>query len=501
MFCDELPSPFKRQLLERRRVIPIPIGQLSGGRKHADAFLWLFKRLAEDPAVATVNWNRPPDIVAHESKTVAAFREPWSNKDAGPKVWIETALRWRDNRKQYEGWEVLHKAAIDRLWTSTQFWLRDLNSPTAEQWTIQEKVLVLRELAWRLGRCLQPLPDRIVTDVIDPAIESFESADFGADQTVLFGHSNKKQVSVRELQSDVLAIRLELVRHAREIGDSVRFDNLCETVQENELCTGTHRSFLTHQNVLLLFAQSKYEEARALLLSWQTHGVSAIWTVRKSGLLLELGEVDAASELLIGLANELTLRRSDPSIDFGQRSMEGLTLHLLLCCKQHYETNKKAIAKGTGTHTKPRDDWSVKVVDSTKRESLVASDAEVTRAESGRSELSSELVEEGDIRQRLLELRPLGCDPQELVTWLTAVTESTPDVGNRPEKTDSFDVGRTLISFPSSNIDEFTNTYRALRFIEDAGLPLSIHGVIPINVTQKMFVNAAAHISPTVIAN
>lgn len=448
MFCGRAPHQFQRKMLEGRRIIPIPICDLSGEHEFAPAFEWLLTELAKDPAADAVEWNCAPTTVA----TSKVCHEPWEPSfPSEANAWIELAMIWRNNRKNYRGWEPLHSNGVDGLWESTCFWMQHANA--AMEGPVVDKLVVARELTWRLARALRPLPDDLVTDFIDPILEEFDSHDLGEIDPVVLRDSKESRIAVDDLRHDRIAIGLELVRHAREIGDFERFYRIAGDL-EDTVSTPDDLSFIEHQRCLMLLSRMQSTTARQLLIEWDTHQASPIWTIRRAGLLMELGEVDRAVDLLIDLVNIVTLRRHRTSINYGLRSIEGLALYLLSLGQQQLDTRRFSAAENS------RDDVSLK-----------------------------------EIWRRLGELRQLGCDPRELGKKLELSAQGIRLAQREAETKDSFNVGQRSVTYPGWNLNEYTTTYRTLRFIEDTGMPISIHGVVSIKVAEKMFLPAADHVA------
>ncbi|EAQ81103.1 hypothetical protein DSM3645_21067 [Blastopirellula marina DSM 3645] len=448
LFCLNEPKHFQRRLLEERHVIPIPLTRVSQKENLKDALKWVLNFLAQEPSLANVAWNRPPDVVAEKSE---------ANEQTSPtKIkHIDVCKIWKKNRLKYGGWNILHIEGIKRLWIDTQFWLRYtryISNSTHEIW---QRVFFSRELTWRMSTCLHPLFDSIVFNNIDPML-----IEVNAMNETQIGEACRSHPS---FLLDVFAIRCELLRHAREIGDSKRFEVLYRAIESDELKDENIQNFLFYQHALLLLGQLKAKEAQQIISNWNTNSDS-IWSIRKAGLLLELGNFSTAIELLNELANELTVYRSSRNVDLRARSAEGLVLFLLSACDQFQTANSRTPLLS-------------KRFDPTKKDS------------------ENEMIGEGDIQRRLRELRPLGCDPRPLLQNLRDSLKTRHEFKDIRTVKASFDIGSETIDYRLSDVDEMTDTYRALRFIEDSGIPLQIHGVIPLTITAKVFENATHHIS------
>ena len=310
--ADDLTT-FQRRLLEDRRIIPIPIRDLAGEKESfSQAYAWLFDALRFPPGgPPTPSWNIRPRYVTREADPSIAD-EPWNRSGDGAVQWVDTAAIWRKHRLQYKGWHVLHRDGIERIWTSTEFWLSDLSAKVAADWSAAEAVFILSELAWRCARALVPLPDTVVFEILDAALARYRDwrADLKEDETSLRGTANELKISLKELDIAAFRIRLELLRHAREIGMGTRFKQIeqevcfsLKTTLATEIPDATH--FVEQQRILFLLAQFNHEEARTRLAKWDTSAADPIWSIRKAGLCLECGLRDEGPQLVFTVLSSI----------------------------------------------------------------------------------------------------------------------------------------------------------------------------------------------------
>jgi hypothetical protein len=490
-------KPFQRKLLEQRNIIPIPILRISDCERYSDAFAWLFRELAKPLDPPTAAWNTGPNFVSSSANSDSHTSEPSGMAQVDKEAWLGAAVDWRRHRFEYKGWHVLYRSGITQLWRRTEFWLGRLSRKTVEDWEPYERIFVLRELLWRTAHALQPIPDKLVEHVIDFSLEEYVRWRSGrAAEAANQSTSAAVSLDPTELDEAYTYILLELLRHAREIGDALRFDSIKARV-ETELdgaSFGENRSerhFVRHQTALRMLSRFEHDLARAALRKWETNNADDIWTIRRAGLMLECGERALGTMLLTKVLNRVTSMRSGTEIDYPLRSAEGLALHLLWYCSQ---LEAIGAARGrrpaNGKSPPARGSWigndeSAGELHGVK--STSPSDADVGGTDNDRSALP----EESAIRRRLKELGNLGCDPYEILDWLRLQNEERMPPKPADEDRDSYDDLQGSRSFNMGTPNSLLNAYRAIRFIEEAGLPPTIHGALPVNVCQTLFNNAA----------
>lgn len=437
MFCRELPTSFKCQLMEERNVTPVPIGFLSGKESFFDAYQWLLNRLCEGHFVANASIV-PRDISSTSSSIFKAAIE-WR------KTRLESASRWRLRNPDEMTW----------FWHLTKEWILELSKESFATLPSWKKIFVLREIYWRVSHCLMPMFDDDVIKVVEPALAAYEAE----KNNYKLEFDDDLPVSAEELEECVAFLRLELLRHAREIGDAERFEEISELINDSSpdeegVCFGTYQRCLFHQG---RFEQSRTLEA---LQNWRTESAAPIWTIRKAGLLLELGELDHATEILIELSNELSTDYRTPNIDFTARSTEGLALYLLYCCKQAISFLR----------TEPENE-----------NELDLKDKDIGQ------------FDDMEIGRRLDELNNLDCDPRRLLEQFEFTIAKNESLESASQKSDAFDLGAT--SFNNKSLPDISQAYQAMRFIDDAGLPIAVRASIGVSVAKKLFHDAALRIA------
>ncbi len=488
LFATDTLKPFQRQLLEERRIIPIPIKEISGKESFHDAYRWLFDRLKVAPQPKRASWNIGPLYVIGDNDA-SVENEPFSPSRDKPKAWIDAALKWRQHRRQYRGWHVLYREGINRLWTHTRLWLNSLTQELAAIWSPSEAMLIFRELTWRCATALVPLPDDLVSGWLDPAIERYDKwRETKKDDDAIAVGEHGTQIGLSELDACRLRLCLELIRHAREIGDTKRLSRLLEKgdslLRPPEFPeTSDARSFIEHQRILLLLGNLDHEHARTRLEQWDTSTASPIWAVRRAGLCLECGLLDLGRNLTRQSLRSIRQNPVTYETDFQSLSTEGLARFLQWCLGRSARLDAPS-KPGVPVESK---------LDSTRSSRQGLKEDKTEGARNGDLEGSS--VDLTDTRERLNDLQRYGCDPNQLLDWLTLLnSDRMVELDDVTEK-ESFDVGRTSRSYQMGGNEQLRHAYRAIRFIEEAGLPLQIGRISGVQVAVGLYRDATRSIA------
>ena len=464
LFTGQELEPFQRQLLESRHIIPIPLKGISGCDSYEEAYHWLFEKLAQRPEVATPAWNTVPRYVAPDNDPSTAA-EPLS---PSPADWIDTAILWREHRLQYKGWYVLHRNGVQRLRTYTDFWFQSLNAKVLGEWTESVAIFVLWELIWRNSTALKPLDDQFVLQLIDPQLTRFAEwrRHDPEEPSRIAGKTRSLTLPLAELDDAYHALLEECLRHAREIGDGDRFQRFFDELNgdyseatPNEF--DDHQSFLRYQQVLQSLSELRQSEAREQLQSWNPASSDSIWSIRRAGLCLESGLKPLGIRVL---ETTLARLRSVPvsgSLDIRRMSAEGITLFLLSATRLD------------------------------ERLGATRSDRAADQADKESQAVADQPPAYEVILERLTELRAYGCDPNDHLEWLSAATSPDPKATKGVQEQEGFDIGFTHSTLSSGSEPQATLAYRAMRFIEDAGLPLRIPDVMTTTVAATLFRNIA----------
>src|SRR5262249_50738467 len=204
------------------------------------------------------------------------------------------AILWHKNRKKYRGWYVLHRKGADRLYSATRFWFANLTPKMFEAWSEFIALFLLHEIIWRWTTCLQPLFDAVVFEILEPQMKRFaewrsQQSTTGTIYTVNGDAGESVRLSLADLDEAYLALLRERLRHAREVGDDVRFESIASDLQQLGAFApngplNSAQSYLRHQQVLLAMGRLQHTKARDLLETWDTSAGDAIWAASRARL-------------------------------------------------------------------------------------------------------------------------------------------------------------------------------------------------------------------------
>lgn len=467
-------APFQRRLLEDRRIIPIPIFEVTDETDHQLALKRLLIDLSSPPSgTRQPRWGMPSRTTA----TQTPLDEPTAPQTPTRGDWLRAAQNWRDHRRSHLGWAVLPRRGLELIWPVTERWLIQTPTSAIGEFDAPTAIFVLREIAWRFQASLLPLWDELVFKDIDralSAITDWKTSQHGhnepwtarnRDSISLEDGATSFKVSLAELFDAELQLRLETLRHAREIGNATRFQEILSVIEAQLGQTGTMeqatagkrdeaRQFVTHQRCLQSLSRLQHGTIRHELLTWDVDGVDDIWSIRKAALLLETSELEAARTLLEATLTRLRTNRTLHDTDYHQLSREGWAVYLLGMLDQWEQIN--------------RDFHS----------SLVPA-ADENDQKSDNTTISWQ--------ERLNQLRDVDCDPRDVIDWIeleNAVGFEPPRPTTIQHAFDPQQLHRNTQFSGSGYSDRARSAYRAIRLIEDGALPLRIGNRI---VTEKLY--------------
>lgn len=460
-------APFQRRLLEDRRIIPIPIFEVTDETDHQLALKRLLVDLSTPPSeTRQPRWGMPSRTTA----TQTPLDEPTAPQTPTRSDWLRTAQTWRDHRRSHLGWAVLPRRGLELIWPVTERWLIQTPTSAIGEFDAPTAIFVLREIAWRFQASLLPLWDDLVFKEIDRALSAITDWKVShngpnRDSILLEDGANSFNVSLAELFDAELQLRLETLRHAREIGNATRFQEILSVIESQlgqtdameQAIAGKRdeaRQFVTHQRCLQSLSRLQHGTIRHELLSWDVDGVDDIWSIRKAALLLEATDLEAARTLLEATLTRLRTNRTQHDTDYHQLSREGWAVYLLGMLDQREQINQ-----GYHSHAVPA--------------------VEEMGQESDNTTISWQ--------ERLNQLRDVDCDPRDVIDWIeleNAVGFEPPRPTTIQHAFDPRQLHRNIHFSDSGYSDRARSAYRAIRLIEDGALPLRIGNMI---VTEKLY--------------
>ena len=471
-FTSSALAPFQRRLLEDRRIIPISILEVTGEVGHQQALNKLLIHLSSPPTgTRHPSWGMPSQTTA----TQKALNEPKAPQSPTHGDWLHAANAWRGHRQTYLGWCVLPRRGLESIWHVTEQWLIPMPTPTIAIFDAPTAIFVLREIVWRFQTAMLPLWDQLVSEGIDPALAAFAEwkvkqhdhddswAKLTRDGISLNHDANSVNVSLAELLDAELQLRLETLRHARETGNSIRFQQIATVIDTqlgpavamDQVIAGKKneaRQFVIHQRCLQSLSRLQHGTIRHELLTWDVDGVDDIWSIRKAALLLEANDLEAARTLLEATLTRLRTNRTLHDTDYHQLSREGWTVYLL---------------RSLDTRDRFDQEYHSHLITTV-----------------GEKDQKSTTI---SWQERLNQLREVDCDPRDVIDWIE-LENAIPYVLSGPINVqhgfDPRQVHRNIQFGGSGYSPRALSAYRAIRMIEDGALPLRIGNLI---VSEKLY--------------
>nr|WP_171015404.1 SIR2 family protein [Methylobacterium sp. L1A1] len=450
----------KRKMLEQRRIQPVDLSQLpdfghwAPEKQHENATRWFLERLRAGEPYRRSRWpkppappNPPPRLIKTGTRSDMPKEEPSTlDRDDPAASAIKVVGVWRHNRSLYPGWIVAPRAARSQIWSRTEHMLAGLLQ-RIEAMPPVERLHALDELNWRLETSLVPLwwqIPRLIQEAIDGILDQ--------------PHPPKPEAT-----TVIRSLRFGLLRHAREIGDDERFDELAASLQAECEHRSDDRARVTYERCLRSISQFDYAAAEALISGWTIDG-DPFWLVRKAGLLAEIGRADEADRLSNEARVEIrrqTLKRVD---DLASWSKEAYVLLM-----------RSAFVGSSGSGGPGR-----------SAATGVQNDSTGSRSQ---------------FEERLDILASRGCDAWgELAHFQRELERDPPPTAGPRTVRQGFDLGavsitRSLFPVEPDLVLERLDALRALRFQEETGLPPSISYY---GITRGLFERAAVWLAGAV---
>ena len=246
----------------------------------------------------------------------------------------EEVYAWRHNRLLYPGWVLAPYQTREKIWNNTKEWL-DVAIAANFVWTEPQLIILWREMTWRLGICLQILPDealdtirRIVNNWEDMLQDSEEerNREFFPEEE---GWPGEFEPSNQELRESWLACKLALLQGYRIRPDIVAFEEIENQLYVMPELSGDQHCFVLYQSCLRAMAELDNDRAHLLLARWPNQPEDDYWLVRRAAVLLELGDLPTARRVADDALRRIRGRQQTRHTDYWKLSREGWCLRLL----------------------------------------------------------------------------------------------------------------------------------------------------------------------------
>ena len=237
-------SGSQRRLLEGRRVTPVDLSPLfprskwtDSIQRHARATEWFLENLAEGRPPGVDRWP-VPSVPAPRERSEGLPRVPEGPRpvpDPGlpaPGAALQVTTneledlleRWGGSRDAYPGWQIAPARNRTSLWNRTQQWIEPVLG-SAGDLGVPKELFLLRELNWRLEKCLVPLFSDWAAGISSflETYNPFPSMIDVPDATVRPDTTEHQSLDWENIAGCWVELAFALVRSARESQDELRF--------------------------------------------------------------------------------------------------------------------------------------------------------------------------------------------------------------------------------------------------------------------------------------
>ncbi len=327
--------------------------------------------------------------------------------------------RWRYERDRYPGWLVAPENIRSLVYYWTKEWSDALTCDfdwNATKWSAADRILVFRELNWRLELSMVPL--------FQGEVLSFEQAVSDLSDDIL-NSREPKLLGLKDLatQSDVLhawfEIAFAILREARETYNSRKWTEIAEQIGKvaQDECFADRFSY---ERALWAMWNVDRDRANKILSGWQTSADRPLATIWKAGLLAELEHLGEAKDLLEAALNEIRIAEQAHGPNIRLFSLEGWCTYILTI-------------------------------------------------------VSSVDLSETSKRERLQELKAWDCNPfQTFETVENSLSRQEPQLPGQIAVVPGFDPGTHSKRIHFENTDEYLPAFAYIRLFEQAGSPLRV---------------------------
>ena len=299
-------SSHRRRMLEERNVVPIDLArhpkaaQWPKHLRHRYSTDWLLHTLERGRPYDVTEWPSPPpqpqssipDYLqpVHTVVSDAPKAEPFElTAMDSPERLKELLDIWAHNRAIYPGWLVA--PASTRTSLSLQM---DESEPrildAVQDLNPVDQIKAVRELVWRREILLCPMSPKLVS----AAERVLELVDC---QSLTINGAHDMTIEWTAVREAWQTIALALVTTARHAFARDLFDKRLEALSSFSAYDSNVHHHIHHERCLWAVYSGDYDELVRLLDEWQTKDCDPAWMVRKAAMLVEVDQIDKATEL------------------------------------------------------------------------------------------------------------------------------------------------------------------------------------------------------------
>jgi hypothetical protein len=205
---------------------------------------------------------------------------------------LSEVFTWKKNRALYPGWLIAPHQIRERLWMYARFWVDEIIR-VVPALPLEERLIVLGELNWRLETALIPLWSNLASAVSDclEGINPF-GAELSLDQAqLLFSKENldRKRPGWDEIRRVWMELAFGILRFHREERRRSDFDRWADRLGGLTASSGELKARLLYERCLDALAEMDDMSVRNLLKQWPDCTTDIAWDMRRAGVLAEIG--------------------------------------------------------------------------------------------------------------------------------------------------------------------------------------------------------------------
>ena len=456
-------SNVQRSLLAKRGVQPIDLSPVFVSRNrperiHSSAVEWFLRSLLAAKPARPKTWPKtktnaqgvtdfePPILVSGSTEPEKVDFSGSSQSSLDEATVTKVIERWRFERDRYPGWLIPTNEMRSSLWRETREWITRLIT-FAENWPAADRLLLYREINWRLEVSMIPLFSDWITPFESAVTDLFLSLNDGMPTRPSFNALSSINTSDTEVAEAWLEVAFALLREAREDYNSERWNAFHEKIGQ---VVGNYPQFSDrnyYEQALWRIWNIERSQAKDVLAKWSPSPRSPLAVMWKAGLLAELDDLSEARSLLRTALREIrkSLHNSHGrNIDL--LSLEGWCTYLLFAITLPLERSEG---------------WQLQEVFS----------------------------------ERWQELEAWDCNPWSLKQYFDTVLSKTPPIPNKPKQVvRGFDPGRRAITHRfGSNMGPWLPAFACIRLYEQVGIPLHLP---TFNLSGSALRNACKWVAP-----
>ncbi len=457
-------SNVQRSLLSKRGVKPIDLSPLFSSMNrpdgiHASAIEWFLRSLLAAKPQRPDAWLKPktsapgttdfepPILVSGSTEPEkvdlsSSFQSPLDEATV-----IKVIKRWRFERNRYPGWLVPTNEIRSSLWHETGDWIKPLIE-FAENWPPADRLLLFREINWRLEVSMIPLFSNWITPFESGANDLYPNLKDGIPTKPSVKAMKSINASDTEVVEAWLEIAFALFGEAREDYNSERWNTFNDKIGQ---IVGNYPQFTDryyYEQALWKMWNIERGQAKEVLAKWLPSPSSHLAVMRKAGLLAELDELSEARSLLQSALREIrkSLHNSQGH-NIGLLSLEGWCTNLLFAVTFSLEGSEG---------------WQL----------------------------------QEEFSERWQELEAWDCNPWSLKQYFDEILSETPPIPQKPKQIiRDFDPGRSTVThhLGGLGIGSCLPAFACIRLYEQVGIPLHL----PVfNLSGSALRNACKWVAP-----